>query len=135
MKQTKEKGTVGGARKGMEVVGDHTFIYGYKMFKFDGNVFHEYDLIQGEWKLSGKKERPILVEIGKHRIALYKNGNVGVRVYVFSEYESADWNDYIAYPIMYDNGDVAWDNPYSVPNNVKERVVKIMKVMRQTGVL
>ena len=118
-----------------------SLIIGEKMFKWNGKTFfcYEWDDEEKVWELVGEEEKPVVKEInGVHKIAIYMKkdyaGNeVGVRVMVYSEYDRQ--NDYIDYPIMYENGSFGWDNPERVPEHVKSVVRSIMRGLRAGGVL
>lgn len=115
----------------------HTPIIGKKMFKWTGETFYVYHACaeaDGGWKLVGEEEKPVVKVLnGIHKICLYTRGHVGIRVMVYSEYKNQ--NDYIDYPIMYDNGEVAWNYPERVPKYVQYEVKKLMKELREKGVL
>lgn len=115
-------------------------IMGDKMFKWNGKKFtcYEWDEGTGSWVLVGESVKPVVKDLGLHKIAIYMKkdytgSEVGVRVMVYSEYKRQ--NDYVDYPIMYDNDEVAWNYPECVPKYVQYEVKKLMKKLREEGVL
>lgn len=118
-----------------------SLIIGEKMFKWSGKTFlcYEWNDEEKVWELVGEEEKPVVKEInGVHKIAIYMKKDytgreVGVRVMVYSEYDRQ--NDYIDYPIMYENGSFGWDNPERVPKYVQSVVRRIMRDLRAEGIL
>ena len=118
-----------------------SLIIGEKMFKWSGKTFfcYEWDGEEKAWKLVGVEEKPVVKEInGVHKIAIYMKKDyageeVGVRVMVYSEYKKQ--NDYVDYPIMYDDGSIAYDYPERIPGYVKCAVRRLMRDLRAGGVL
>ena len=117
-----------------------SLIIGEKMFKWSGKTFfcYEWDDEEKVWRLVGEKERPVVKDLWLHKIAIYMKkdyagSEVGVRVMVYSEYKRQ--NDYIDYPIMYDDGSVAYNYPERIPDYVKFAVRRIMRDLRAGGVL
>ena len=117
-----------------------SLIIGEQMFKLNGKSFTCYKWNDEEkvWELVGENDKPVVKDLGLHKIAIYMKkdyaGNeVGVRVMVYSEYKKQ--NDYVDYPIMYDDGSISYNYPERVPDYVKRSVRKIMRDLRAEGVL
>ena len=113
---------------------------GDKLFKWNGKTFicYGWNAEIGSWVLVGENEKPVVKDLGLHKIAIYMKKDyageeVGVRVMVYSEYKKQ--NDYVDYPIMYDDGSIAYDYPERIPGYVKCAVRRIMQDLRAKGVL
>lgn len=114
---------------------NESLIIGEQMFKWNGKSFTCYKWNDEEktWELAGDNDKPIVKDLGVHKIAIYMKKDVGIRVMVYSEYKNQ--NDYVDYPIMYDNGTFGWNNPERVPKYVQGWVKRIMSELRDAKVL
>lgn len=115
---------------------EHTLVYDDMAYKWNGKEFYIYKINPANkaLELIGKEKNPIIKEwAGIHFARLYMREGVGFRIYIHSQYEQKP--DYIDYPIMYDNGQVAWNNPYIIPRGIMGATIQLMKNLRTAEVL
>jgi len=60
----------------------------------------------------------VIFKNSRYSIETYLNGNNEISLLVVKD------DTFVDYPIKYDNGDVAFDNPYMLPKYIKNRVIK-----------
>jgi hypothetical protein len=121
----------------IELIGDHTVVYGSKMYKWDGEKFHIYrrSEVNGAYELQGTEKEPIIRQwIGRIFMKLYYNTRVkAFRVYVYSEYKTRP--DFIEYPTVYPSGGIGWDMPYALPQGILKRMEQVLLNLRAGGII
>ena len=71
----------------VQLIEDHTLVYGNQLFKWDGETFHVYRINEHTraFEYIDKWDKPTLVSWNDiHYVKLYMNGNLGMRIFVHS---------------------------------------------------
>lgn len=114
----------------------HTLIVDDSMYKWDGHIFHVYKVNPATmaYELKGTDSEPTIKRWQhNHTMKLYMKNDKIPRIFVFSEYTAENKLDYIDYPIVYQNGNIAWDFPNNIPDGIRKRYENIMKKLYKAG--
>lgn len=73
------------------------------------------------------ENRKVLWSNDTWTIESFDMGTVKNRIMIYTEGR----NFHIDYPIQYDNGDVAFENPYMVPQYIQKKVAALYRKIRK----